>query len=381
MRITGPVDRALRRIHYPSGSGGGPHIEKNQSTVEGIVAIGRNEGERLRRCLKSLSGRTRTIVYVDSGSTDGSLELARSAGARVVELDMSSPFTAARARNAGFERLMEAAPDTDFVQFIDGDCELDPAWLATAVRALRDQDDVAVVCGRRRELFPGASVYNRLCDVEWDTPVGEARACGGDALVRAQAFRLVGGYDPAMISGEEPDLCLRLARRGFRVLRLDAEMTLHDAAMTHWTQWWQRAVRTGHAAAELLVKYGAAPEHRRLRRALSALYWAVVHPIGWIVLLLAASSTHDVFLSAAALVVPALLYAWPFARAQRRCRRAGRSPADARAYAASCLLAKWPEVWGMLLYLTRRASGREASWIEYKNGPRGLDRVEKALPS
>jgi GT2 family glycosyltransferase len=369
---------------------GGAPIQADQTTVEGIVAIGRNEGERLRRCLESLSDRARTIVYVDSGSTDGSLDLARSAGALGVELDRLSPFTAARARNAGFERLMEAAPDTTFVQFIDGDCELDSAWLETATRVLRDRADVAVVCGRRRERFPQASVYNRLCDVEWDTPPGEARACGGDALVSARAFRLVGGYDPAMIAGEEPDLCFRLSRHGFRILRLDAEMTLHDAAMTRWTQWWQRAVRTGHTTTEMLAKHGAAPEHRRLRRALSALFWAVFVPSACLALLIWALTAHGAIgpapalpaaaLVAAALVVPALLYALLFARTLRGCRRAGRTPADARAYAASCILAKWPETWGMLLYLAGHLSHRRAGWIEYKDGPRGLGSRVKALP-
>jgi GT2 family glycosyltransferase len=340
----------------------------------GIVAIGRNEGERLRRCLASLAGRGSTIVYVDSGSTDGSVALARAAGAHVLELDLSVPFTAARARNAGFERLMDAEPDTELVQFLDGDCELDPAWLTTAVRVLDEQPDVSVVCGRRRERFPEASVYNRLCDVEWDTPVGEARACGGDALLRTQAFRAVGGYDPRMIAGEEPDLCLRLNRHGTRILRLDAEMTLHDAAMTRWTQWWQRAVRTGHTAAELLAKYGAAPEHLRLKRALSAVFWALCFPLAWLALFLLALRTGSAFLSAGALIAPALLYVRLFARVRRSCLATGRSHADARAYAASCLLAKWPETWGMLLYVARRISGREARWIEYKDGPRGLAR-------
>lgn len=339
---------------------------------EGIVVIGRNEGERLRRCLESLSGRAQAIIYVDSGSTDGSLGLARSAGAQVVELDMAAPFTAARARNAGFERLMEVAPQAEFVQFMDGDCELDSEWLATALRALHGAPDVAVVCGRRRERFPLASVYNRLCDVEWDTPVGDTRSCGGDALVRVEAFRRVGGYDPAMIAGEEPDLCLRLKRCGLRILRLDAEMTLHDAAMTRWTQWWQRAVRTGHTAAELLAKYGAAPEHLRQRRALSALFWAVLYPLAWLALFLWALSSHSMVLTALALVVPASQYVRLFTRVERSCRRAGRSHTDARAYGVSCVLAKWPEMWGMMLYFARRASGRKARWIEYKDGPRGL---------
>jgi len=44
------------------------------------VVIGRNEGERLVACLASLGGEIRRAVYVDSGSTDGSVAAARAAG-------------------------------------------------------------------------------------------------------------------------------------------------------------------------------------------------------------------------------------------------------------------------------------------------------------
>src|SRR3954468_10399767 len=150
----------------------------------GVVAIGRNEGERLRRCLESLEPAARPTVYVDSGSTDGSPDLARSLGADVVALDLSAPFTAARARNAGFERLLAIAPDVEYVQFVDGDCEVDPAWIPTATAAPDAGPEVAVVCGRRRERFPEGTLYNRLCDLEWDGAPGETDACGGDALMR-----------------------------------------------------------------------------------------------------------------------------------------------------------------------------------------------------
>lgn len=74
----------------------------------GVVVIGRNEGERLRQCLRSLLP-TVVAVYVDSGSTDGSAKWARDNGAEVVDLDASVPFTAARVRNAGFQRLPEGS--------------------------------------------------------------------------------------------------------------------------------------------------------------------------------------------------------------------------------------------------------------------------------
>ena len=75
-------------------------------TRVGAVAIGRNEGERLRRCLTSLLQQIARVVYVDSGSRDDSVAVAQSLGVKVVVLDTSAPFSAARARNAGFDALL-----------------------------------------------------------------------------------------------------------------------------------------------------------------------------------------------------------------------------------------------------------------------------------
>jgi len=211
----------------------------------GCVAIGRNEGQRLVRCLDSLVGRVARVVYVDSGSTDGSVEAARARGVEVVALDTSIPFTAARARNAGVARLREIAPDARFVQLVDGDCEVVAGWLERAHAALSARRELAVVCGRRRERHPEHSVWNRIVDVEWDTPVGDAKACGGDAMMRLDALAAVGGFDPSLIAGEEPELCVRLRAAGWKIERLDAEMTLHDAAMERVEQWWKRTVRSG----------------------------------------------------------------------------------------------------------------------------------------
>ena len=211
----------------------------------GIVAIGRNEGERLHRCLNSVIGRGLTLVYVDSGSTDGGIELARDLGVEVVELDLSRPFSAARARNEGFERLCQINPEIRVVQFVDGDCEVIDGWLDRALRTLEDHPDVAVVCGRRRERFPEQTVYNHLADLEWDSPIGEAKACGGDALMRVAAVQEAGGYNPGIIAAEDDEICLRMRGKGWRVLRIDCDMTLHDMAMTRFGQWWRRELRGG----------------------------------------------------------------------------------------------------------------------------------------
>lgn len=330
----------------------------------GIVAIGRNEGPRLSRCLASIDGAARALVYVDSGSTDDSRALAGAAGATVVDLDTSRPFTAARARNAGFAALLREDPGLEFVQFVDGDCQLAPHWLERAAARLREDPGLAVVCGRRREMHPEASVFNRLCDIEWDTPVGEAAACGGDAMMRVAAFRAVGGFADALIAGEEPELCLRLRRAGWRIERLDAEMTRHDAAMSRLGQWWRRAVRAGFTYAEGLAMYGWS--YPSARAAASAIGWTVLLPAAVVLatawLLVAAPRLAWVPVAAAALAVGALV-----ARVARRLSGRAHGRADAFAYGLSCALGKWAETQGMFTYVWRRVRGSEGKLIEYKD--------------
>ncbi|MBY8978157.1 glycosyltransferase [Rhodobacteraceae bacterium NNCM2] len=316
------------------------------------ILIGRNEGERLLRCLASVGGVDR-VIYVDSGSTDGSGAAAEAAGAEVVALDMSRPFTAARARNAGIARLHEGALPV-YVQFIDGDCELQPGWIDTARAFLDAHPKAAVACGRRRERFPGASVYNRLCDGEWDTPVGEAAACGGDALIRMAALDEVGGYRETMIAGEEPEMCLRLGRRGWQIWRLDAEMTLHDAAMTRFSQWWARSRRAGHAWAEAAALHGRGPERHGVRGTWRALLWGLALPLAALLLAL--------------LVSPwalALLLVYP-AQIVRMALRAGPKDAFSWQQAWFTALGKFPEMLGVLEYARGCLTQRRSGLIEYK---------------
>lgn len=310
------------------------------------VAIGRNEGARLRRCLTSLGAQVGRVIYVDSGSTDGSREVATALGAEVVELDLATPFTAARARNAGAARLGEA---TEFVQFVDGDCALQPGWIAAASAAMAAEPRLAVVCGRRREVAPEASVWNRLIDREWDTPVGPARACGGDALMRLAAFRAVGGFEGRVIAGEEPELCVRLRAAGWGIRRIDAEMTLHDAAILRFSQWWRRAVRAGYAFALGAALHGAPPERHYVASLRRAVLWGLALP--------AAILGLGVAVSPWALALAAL---YP-AQVARLALRDGD-----RAHAGFTVLGRFAEAVGVLRFLRDRALGRSAAIIEYK---------------
>ena len=225
----------------------------------GVIVIGRNEGERLKQCLISVP-ESRLTVYVDSGSTDGSVEWAQDHDVDVIRLDPCAGFTAARARNAGFAQLRTLASQLEFVQFVDGDCELQPEWPRHAIEFLNVHKEVCAVFGRRRERYPDRSVYNWLCDREWNVSLGEAKSCGGDVMMRVSALAAAGGYRDDLIAGEEPELCVRLRAAGWQIWRIDQEMTLHDAAITTVGQWWLRMVRSGHAFAQVSYIHGAGPE-------------------------------------------------------------------------------------------------------------------------
>ena len=319
----------------------------------GVVVIGRNEGLRLQRCFDTLPAGLQQVVYVDSGSTDDSVGQAMRRGAEVVALDMSTPFTAARARNAGFRRLLELQPGTEFVQFVDGDCELLPGWLPGAVAALASEPDVAVACGRLRERFRDASIYNRLCDLEWDGPVGDVFACGGNAMMRVRALRTAGGFTERLIGGEEPELCVRLRSQGHRVVRLAADMALHDAAMTRFGQWWKRAVRYGYGTAELAGMHPAAFR----REALSLIGWGLVWPA-------VACGTALVTGGFGLLLLAAYPARWLKILVRRRAE--GTAVADAALYASSCVVASWPAVLGIAKFRWNKARGRRATLFEYK---------------
>jgi GT2 family glycosyltransferase len=319
----------------------------------GVVAIGRNEGERLKECLRSLPT-SAVVIYVDSGSTDGSNDWARDFGAETVILDMDTHFTAARARNAGFRRLLELVPTVSYVQFIDADCELRKTWPETAISFLKLRDDIAAVFGRRRERFPDHSVYNKLCDWEWDGPVGEAKAFGGDVMLRTTALKATGGYRESLIAGEEPELCVRLRAARWRIWRLNVEMTIHDAAMSRFGQWWQRNVRSGYAFAEGAHLHGGPPEFHWVWESRRAWLWGV-----WLPLLCAASVlAFGVWGSAAWLIYPLQML--------RQTLRGDGLLKHRATKGIFQVIARFPEALGIIKFTCRRLLGRPASPIEYK---------------
>lgn len=319
----------------------------------GVVAIGRNEGDRLVTCLRSVDPSRATVVYVDSGSSDGSTERAAALGAHVVALDMSTPFTAARARNAGWARLLELEPSLAYVQFVDGDCEVDRDWLARGADHLDANPGCVAVSGRLRERYPDRSIYNALSDVDWSATPGDARAFAGNVMMRIAPLRDVGGYDPTLVAGEEPELAIRLRRKGWSIFQTEWPMALHDANILTIGAWWRRAMRTGYAYAEGAARYGAAPERHWLRERWSAVFWGLAMPT------MAASAAL-----ASWRLALVLLAAYPL-QMLRIALRSRLPPRLALALGFHRVVNKFPEALGVLRYVRSGRRGVVRA-IEYK---------------
>jgi glycosyltransferase involved in cell wall biosynthesis len=324
----------------------------------GVVVIGRNEGERLRQCLLSVVGSDRLIAYVDSGSTDDSVAFAQSLNVHVVELDPSIPFTAARARNEGLKHLRHIDPNIQFIQFVDGDCQVVAGWLDLAYNTLLTQPELAVVCGRRREQFPDRSIYNRLCDIEWATPAGEVKSCGGDAMMRVVAFEQVKGFNSTLIAGEEPELCMRLRQNGWKILRLDAEMTRHDANLTRFAQLWKRSLRAGYAYAEVTWLHRNDPNCHWFKASRSTWFWGLLLPIVAFAIALPTSGFSLLLL----LGYPVLVY-----KIYRHTHQRGFDKKDAVFYALTCVVNKFSNVLGQLKFYINKRLRHQSTLIEYKD--------------
>jgi len=325
----------------------------------GFVSIGRNEGERLKvglRAIQTLCPNS-PVVYVDSGSDDDSVGFAQSCGITTVELDMSIPFTAARARNAGFEKLINDHPNLEFVQFFDGDCELQPGWVEAAIEKLKENDENGIVSGRRAERYPHASLYNKLIDIEWNTPVGETLAVLGDMCVKTEVFQSIKGFDPSIIAAEDDDFCLRARRAGYKIFRINHLMSHHDANMMDLSQWYKRAKRAGHGYTNIFHLHGMGPD-KYFRGAIKrVLFWGALVPITFVVFL---------FVKPVIALIILLAYVAFMGRTALSRVKQGQSLESSIAYGFLLYTGKIAEMFGLIHYVKNYSLSRKHELIEYK---------------
>jgi glycosyltransferase involved in cell wall biosynthesis len=344
-------------------------VKENESIIDvGVVVIGRNEGDRLVRCLKSLENWMTCMVYVDSGSTDKSVEEARAARAFVVELDTRTPITAARARNEGVDVLLEHG-HFRYVQFVDGDCEMDSNWIVTARQYLEDHPDVAAVGGHLRESYPERSIYNRLCAIEWNIPAGETMSIGGIGFYRLTDFLTAGKFDPFLIAGEEPELCLRLRQSGRKIMRIRDKMANHDANITSFRQWWKRMRRGGYGGFDVVTRLAGKvpvdeiPFYRMLRSARAwTLHWFA---ITFLLALLGALISMP-WGAIGGLLTGFTVWLSQAVRIGWRARHRACDLETAMLYGLFTLIGKWAQLIGLYSYRSDLRAGSLSSVIKYK---------------
>ena len=316
----------------------------------GVVVIGRNEGERLKKCLYSVVKDSYTVIYVDSGSSDNSVEFAKELGIHVVDLDMNKLFTAARARNEGFKALLTISPQIKYVQFVDGDCEVIDGWFEQALSTFFknvDKGNLAIVFGLCKERFPHASLYNYEADKGWRIQPGYTETCGGNFLILAKVFASAQGFNESLIAGEEPELCLRIRRAGWEILSVSEDMVWHDINLHSFYQWCKRSIRTGHAYAEVAWMHRKFPEKYWYMHNIRIFCWGLLLPL----ILVLLSFFNICFL--------ALFFIYP-AQIGRLALKEG------WLYAYFCVLAKFPHAIGQGKYILNNLLGKQSQLIEYK---------------
>ena len=329
------------------------------SALIGIVVIGRNEGQRLMLSLQSMQSCHCPLVYVDSGSADNSVQAAQSLADIVHSLDAAKPFSAARARNEGFALLMQHYPSVQFVQFVDGDCILADGWLNAAQQSLLADNTRAVVVGHLEESFPNASVYNKLCALEWKSPVGDMKnfgALGGISIVRNDVFLALNGFKDNVIAGEDSEFGVRLALAGYKVTKIDHHMATHDANMKKFSQWWKRAVRAGHAIGQRADLNGASAVKDCVQERKSTLFWGVAIPVLALILLIPSKGLSLFILFAYVLLAFKVF---------RYRQKIGESASDAWIYAKFIVLGKFANGVGLMKYFFNRMH-KQYEIIEYK---------------
>lgn len=339
-----------RLVEGPSAAGNVTDTSQQQAIA--AVVIGRNEGPRLAECLRSVQASVEFVVYADSGSKDGSPETAESLGARCVRIT-TGPFTAARGRHEGMELVLRERPDTEFILFIDGDCILQPGFVAAAATHLRAHPMTTAVAGRVRE--QGTGFWSRVVDIEWDVPHGPSTFVGGISLMRARAVQEVGGWPIDVIAGEEPDLCLRMADKGYGCHILPMDMALHDARMTRFGQYWRRSLRAGHAYAEVAWRQRNGLRGDRTRAIASMVLYAAVLPM---------MIGLALWLFWPAAIVFALAYVRVVLSMTLRLRRTGRSTGLSLSYALLTVVGKCAGLLGVARFVFGLVTGRRSRIIE-----------------
>ena len=219
-----------------------------------FVIIGRNAEWSIARLLNSIISRAPThlsveIIYVDSASTDRTIEIVSTYPVTVIQLSADQPLCASAGRFIGSRYATGK-----YVYFLDSDMELLDGWLQRALKELDEKPQIGVITGivvdtdrtlKLDEIPPiDYSAY-------FDAGLTDIQYAGGAAICRRLVLRQVGTWNPHIISDEESELCLRIRQGGYRVVRLEYPMTRH-----HTDPYFEISTLLGRRKRRLYVGFG-----------------------------------------------------------------------------------------------------------------------------
>jgi succinoglycan biosynthesis protein ExoA len=246
-----------------------------QITTVAILMSTLNEAAFVDASLDALAAQTHapgTIIVVDGGSQDGTVERLRRRAARDERIRVHADGvrrSLPEALNIGLEMVSEP-----FVAKIDARTFVAPEFLERALHVFtREGPDVACV-GGRPEQYGDTDFGEGLARARM-SPFGvggsgyaDARArsdadtvqCG---VYRREALLRVGGFDPALQFGEDEELNWRLRQAGYRIVR-DPDIRFRYLARPTWLAAFRQYRNYGRARARVLAKHPAFLRPRHL---------------------------------------------------------------------------------------------------------------------
>lgn len=192
-----------------------------------FIVIGKNEGDRLVKCLKSVrnfaldNNAKYEIIYVDSQSTDGSLEYVKSLN-WVSCHSLSGKCNAARARNLGASKSKG-----NNLFFVDGDMELN-SKAYTSYFNVQENLYHPIMTGNRLDIFYDNN-WNKIGSLKTGPNHDiEQITTGGLFIIESNLWNEISGMDSKLNCFEDNDLAYRIfKKRNIKVLKKQVVLADH----------------------------------------------------------------------------------------------------------------------------------------------------------
>lgn len=225
-----------------------------------FVIIGLNVERFIRGCVTSIYAQTLynsdwEIIYVDSSSSDKTLELVREFNnITIVHLDDEKP-NAAKARNAGWK-----IAKYNWVHFLDADSYLKPDWIGSIHREMQGKQ---ILSGGLVEREPHKNYFHEMADLDWQQSLGnisgntaaKSKSFGGNVMIKKEILLETGGFNEDLFAGEDSDLSYRIREKGYSIYFFPKIMASHDIQTGNMKSYTKRIFRTGIVYTSLAVKY------------------------------------------------------------------------------------------------------------------------------